>query len=504
MRPPLVGIPERLAALRPLKLTALAGGAGAFGALAQEPFGIAPLIMVMIAAGSLLHTTILRARLSNWQAAGIGWALGFAYFTLSLSWIVHPFQVDPTTAWMAPFGLVLMGAGMALFWGAAFGIARFFGRTWAIALCWSGAELLRAYVFTGFPWASPPQALVSQVFGQSLAWIGPHGLMLAMCLLGLLIASALTNARHAIKAAGVAVLALFAIPFQGADPKMTPHSIRLVQPNAPQVDKWDPDKAWTFVRRALEQTAQTGTPDLILWPETAVPTLLHNAENVMQAVAEAGGDTPVALGILREREDGMLTNAIVVLDSAGGVAQSYDKHHLVPFGEYIPMRAAFNAIGLQLIGDMFGDGFGRGAGAELLDFGPLGTALPLICYEAVFAHDVNAAPTRPDFLIQITNDAWFGDRAGPLQHLAQARMRTIEQGLPMARAANTGISAMIGPRGQILAALPLNTANHLDAVLPQPLPATLYSKTGDRPLAILFILVALMCLIGRIRAPYVN
>ena len=253
------------------------------------------------------------------------------------------------------------------------------------------------------------------------------------------------------------------------------------------------------MHRALEYTAAEGDVDLILWPETSVPSLLHNAENVMQAVAQAGGNRTVALGILRVRDDGMLANSMVVLDGQGGVSQSYDKYHLVPFGEYIPLRWAFNAVGLSLIGDMFGDGFGRGDGAKLLDFGALGTALPLICYEAVFAHDVNATPARPNFLIQITNDAWFGDFAGPQQHLAQARMRAIEQGLPLARAANTGISAMIGPRGQIIASVPLNKAGYVDAPLPAPLAATLYSKTGDGPLGILLILVAGMCLFGRIQ-----
>jgi apolipoprotein N-acyltransferase len=186
------------------------------------------------------------------------------------------------------------------------------------------------------------------------------------------------------------------------------------------------------------------------------------------------------------------------------VTQTYDKHHIVPFGEYIPLRWAFNAIGLNFVGDMFGDGFGRGEGAKLLDFGALGKALPLICYEAVFAHDVGAAPARPDFLIQITNDAWFGDFAGPQQHLAQARMRAIEQGLPMARAANTGISAMIGPHGHIIASVALNQAGYVDAPLPAPLAPTLYSKTGDRPLGAVLIMLVLMCLLFAARRPKAN
>ena len=181
---------------------------------------------------------------------------------------------------------------------------------------------------------------------------------------------------------------------------------------------------------------------------------------------------------------------MVVLGPEGGVEQVYDKHHLVPFGEYIPLARLFNRIGVFGLAQRVPEGYSPGPGPKLLDFGPLGRALPLICYEAVFAHDVNAAPARPDFLIQITNDAWFGNGAGPRQHLAQARMRAIEQGLPLARAANTGISAMIDPHGRVLAALALNEAGFIDAALPLPLPPTPYSRTGDLPLA-LFLLAAL-------------
>jgi apolipoprotein N-acyltransferase len=179
---------------------------------------------------------------------------------------------------------------------------------------------------------------------------------------------------------------------------------------------------------------------------------------------------------------------MVVLDQDGTVAQVYDKHHLVPFGEYVPFAEALNRLGIFGLAQRIPAGYSSGVGAKLLDFGPLGRALPLICYEAVFPHDVNAAPERPNFLIQITNDAWFGKGAGPRQHLAQARMRAIEQGLPLARSANTGISAMIDPYGRILASLPLNTAGFVDAALPRPLPPTVYSRTGDMSFAVLLLL----------------
>ena len=486
----------RVSKMSPWQTAALMLAFGGIGALAQEPFGFVPCLFAMMFVGMTQHAAGLRAERSAWFAARSGWLMGFAYFAITLSWIISPFQVDPSTVWMAPFGLVFMAAGMALFWALAFWMARILRCTWALAITWTLMEMLRAYVFTGFPWATPPQALVDLWIGQALSLVGPHG---AMFVLGLAALVALLKHPVLRFGAGAAMIVVLIIPLGNIRSDLTGHTVRLVQPNAPQTEKWAADTAWSFVDRSLGYTRAAGDVDLVLWPETSVPTLLHNAENVMQAVGEAGGDTTVALGILRARDDGMLVNSMVVLDGSGTVTQTYDKHHLVPFGEYIPLRTAFNAVGLNFVGDMFGDGFGRGQGAKLLDFGKLGTALPLICYEAVFAHDVGAAPARPNFLIQITNDAWFGDFAGPQQHLAQARMRAIEQGLPLARAANTGISAMIGPRGQIIASVPLNEAGFVDAPLPEPRRATLYSKSGDKPLGALLILVVLMLLFSRLQ-----
>ena len=163
----------------------------------------------------------------------------------------------------------------------------------------------------------------------------------------------------------------------------------------------------------------------------------------------------------------------------------------------MPLRSVLSALGLHVFADMFGDGLDEGAGAQALDFGALGKGLPLICYEAVFAHYVGAAIDRPDFLIQLTNDAWFGTFAGPKQHLAQAKMRAIEQGLPMARAANTGISAMIDPYGRVLNSLALNEAGFVDGLLPKPLPPTVYSALGDLPIMILLLSVVFITLLQK-------
>jgi apolipoprotein N-acyltransferase len=249
--------------------------------------------------------------------------------------------------------------------------------------------------------------------------------------------------------------------------------------------------AEVFFRRQLELTAAPprdggATPDLIVWPETAIPWVLGRAQPALEQIAAAAGQRPVALGALRFEGD-RLRNALAVLGPTGEVAALYDKHHLVPFGEYVPFEAVVERLGLRALAASMG-GFSSGPGPELLDFGALGAALPLICYEAVFAHGVGAVRARPSFLLQVTNDAWFGTYAGPQQHLAQARMRAIEQGLPLARAANTGISAMVGPTGRVLQALPLNEAGFIDAPLPKALPPTLYSKWGDWPVIFLLII----------------
>ena len=190
------------------------------------------------------------------------------------------------------------------------------------------------------------------------------------------------------------------------------------------------------------------------------------------------------LGIQRA-EGPRIYNSMISLDADGRQMGLYDKHHLAPFGEYVPFGDLMARFGIHGLAATTGNGFSAGPGAALLDAGALGKALPLICYEAVFTQDVLSAPGRADFLMQITNDAWFGTRSGPYQHLAQARMRAIEQGLPMMRAANTGVSAMIDPLGRITDALPLGQAGYIDAVMPHPQLPTIYSRIGDYPILIL-------------------
>jgi apolipoprotein N-acyltransferase len=195
---------------------------------------------------------------------------------------------------------------------------------------------------------------------------------------------------------------------------------------------------------------------------------------------------PVVVGIQRY-DEARLYNSLALIEPGGGVGAVYDKHHLVPFGEYVPYGDLLARFGIYGLASSQGQGYSPGPGAQVIGLGALGRALPLICYEGVFPQDVRAAPQRPDFMLLITNDAWFGQVSGPYQHLAQARLRSAEQGLPMIRVANTGVSAMIDATGKVTASIPLGEAGWLDAALPPALPQTLYARLGDLPMVLFFL-----------------
>lgn len=472
---------------------------GAVFALGQPPFDLwwaALLALIGVFA-------IAQGASSPRQAAWLGWLFGSGYFAVSLHWILEPFQVDAAaTGWMAPFALVGLAAGLALFWGAAFWLGRRASPgILGIALLWAAAEFARAYVLTGFPWG-----LAGYLWSDTpvVHWhrvIGPHGVTLMTLVLAATAAGAVT--RRAGLPALVAIAATEALWFGGGILTPPPGTtadrpiVRLVQPNAPQHQKWDPVHIPTFFNRQVDFTAQLPNPDLVVWPETAVPNLLHNAGPAFERIAQAAAGTPVVLGIQRADANGYY-NSLVMLDETGTPDQVYDKHHLVPFGEYMPAARLFSMFNILGLAARAEGGYAPGPGPMLIDLGQLGTALPLICYEAVFPQDVNGAPERPDMLLHLTNDAWFGTRAGPQQHLQQARLRAIEQGLPLVRAANTGISAMIDPAGRITASIPLGRPGFVDAALPAPLPPTLYSRTGDLlALAALIVSFALLRIFER-------
>lgn len=484
--------------------------AGATTGLGQAPFSWIILALIGLAAGFRLFQATRTAR----QAAAVGWAFGVGYFALTLSWIVEPFLIDIARhGWMAPFALIGMAAGMALFWGAAFGFAKWQGGAAALVVFWAVAEVARTYILTGFPWGLLGYIWLDAGLDQMAAYIGPHGLTL-LTLAG--VWALLAALKHRKR---LFLVPLVILPFAGmigfgvaqaalsqGHPSIVGTLekrpiVRLIQPNAPQHQKWDPEMIPVFFNRSLGFTSaapQGAVPDAVIWPETSVPYLLNNAQGALDLISQAAAGIPVVLGIQR-RNVGLYHNSLVVLGADGHVTETYDKSHLVPFGEYVPGGALASALNLKGLAAKEGYGFGAGTGLRLIEIAGLGRAMPLICYEAIFPHEVGGLNIRADWLLQITNDAWFGNLTGPQQHLAQARFRAIEQGLPMVRAANTGISAMIDGRGQIVASLPLGVSGFLDVALPAPLPETIYARSGDWPVLLLLIVCVTGLLLKRRR-----
>ena len=456
-------------------------GAGAVAALGQAPLGW---WWAALPAFAVIVALVARAgRGDVWVA----WFAGAGYFAAALNWIVNPFLVEAETyAWMAPFAVVLLSFGLALFWAAAAGASRLFAQRGAgFALALTLAEVARGYVLTGFPWALPGHVWIGHAPAQMAALVGANGLTLFT-----LVAAALLAARRVVPVLAALVLVAAGWGY-GAwrlaqpEPAARDLVVRLVQPNAEQSLKWDPVQADVFFRRLLEMTRAGAVPDLTVWPETAVPYLLEDNPQVALAIAAAGRGSPVAAGIQRV-EGWRFWNSLAVIGAGGGVGPVYDKHHLVPFGEYIPFGdVAYRWFGLRAFAAQQGNGYSAGTGPAVLDLGPLGKVLPLICYEAVFPQDLRGVPERADWILQVTNDAWFGTLTGPYQHLAQAELRAIEQGLPLLRVANTGITAVIDARGRVLDSLPLGVEGSIDVVVPASLAAPPYARWGEGPVLVL-------------------
>ena len=486
---------NKIAALSGWRAFGLSFLSGILLALGQAPFDFPWALFLAVPVLYLMLTHC------SWRGGfWIGWAAGVGYFALALHWIVEPFLVDlARTGWMAPFALVLLAGGLALFWAIPFALfSRIGGGALAFAGLWTLSEFARSTVLTGFPWALIGYGWVEMPIMQGAAFVGSHGLGFVLLLI-----AALPVIWRA-KGAGVAVIVMgvawFGLGARISEVPLTDRVVRLIQPNAPQHLKWHPDHAATFWERQLASTAAEGAVDLIVWPESAVPYLLGTRPDLTAIMSQAAGAAKVIFGASRAQGE-VWYNSAVVMGATGEIEALYDKHHLVPFGEFLPFPEIWDRFGLQ--------GLARNAGRFSPGPGPLRVetdAVPsfqlLICYEAIFPAEILRGDERPDWLLHLTNDAWFGDFSGPFQHLAQARIRAIEFGLPLARAANTGVSAMIDPFGRIREKLDLNRDGHVDARLPAPLPPTLYARLGDIPvLGLIFVLLGLGVALERRKKP---
>ncbi|MEM9170571.1 MAG: apolipoprotein N-acyltransferase, partial [Pseudomonadota bacterium] len=472
-------------------------GAGVAAALAFAPFNLIPLMAVGFSALILLLDGVAAGDRPLRAAFAVGWFFGAGYFLVSVYWMMFSFFVQAEQfAWMAPFALFGMPAFLALFSaGACVAAMRFWSagpaRGAAFVAAWCVVEYARGHVLTGLPWNLAGQAFaVHDALLQPAAWVGVYGLTALAVALAVAPAVA-PRARFGVGAAlaGLAAFGLIgAVRLAVVDPGVRDDiRVRIVQPNIPQREKIDPALWWPRFDKHLALSAPAapladGERFVVVWPENAAPLI----DETPQALARLGaalptGATLVTGGVRRDPDGVRFYNAVAVLQRrAEGVVASgfYDKHHLVPFGEYLPLGGLLRAIGLAQLAP-YESGFTPGAGPRTLRTGGAPPFAPLICYETIFAGRVHPKDDRPEWLVTVTNDAWYGDSAGPRQHLDQARLRSVETGLPMARSANTGISALIDARGRVLQRIALYNDGAIEAPLPAAAGPTLYGRFGD-------------------------
>lgn len=505
--------------------------AGLVSACAFEPIGVWPLMPLAFA---VLLELLARAR-SLRMALGLGWVFGLGQFVLGLNWIATAFTYQAAMpAWLGWVAVVLLSVYLAAYPAMAAGLAWRYGQgrplrlVLLLAAAWIVTEWLRGTMFTGFAWNPVGVAALSAAgadvpaFASLARYIGTYGLSGAIVLFGGLWALAVRRLwpmidrgltrphadigfRYiprklvgALLLVAVPVLAFVLSPPGETPPAHTDRSVHIVQPNIGQQDKHDPGfRGETWARLTRLTGPPSGGRRLILWPEAAVPEYLgENADARLRTALLMGpGDALMTGGVAIERDrDGAPVagrNSLFVLLPGGQLAGRYDKAHLVPYGEYLPARPVLSAIGLSRLvpGNL---DFWPGPGPRTLDVPGWGRVGVQICYEVIFSGHVIEDGRRPDVLFNPSNDAWFG-RWGPPQHLAQARLRALEEGVPALRATPTGISAVIDARGRLLDALPWREAGTITAAMPRPLPPTPFARLGN---VLPFLFAGLLVLIA--------
>jgi apolipoprotein N-acyltransferase len=477
--------------------------AGAVSACGFAPLEFFPALLLGHAALVLLLDGADTQSRPVRRAAAAGWAFGFGQFLVGLHWIVYPFLIYPdSNLWQLPFALFLP-AGLALFPALACGLAAYFwqdgpGRIFIFAIAMGCAEWLRGHVFTGFPWNLSAYGWgASLALLQSASLVGAYGLSFLTILLGASLAEG-TSRRRAMPAALLLVFAAlwgFGLYRLAATPSgdVSGVSVRLVQPDVPQAEKYVRRLIPRNWQRLLDLSTRPGKPTHIVWPEAATGFAVARVPEALDQIGllTARGQTLITGSDRVLRDAGGITayNSLYLFGPGGALPLVYDKFHLVPFGEYIPFANILGRIGISQL--TVGSGFTPGDHPHVLKAAPAPPVTPLICYEVIFPHAVvDPHSPRPGWLVNITDDSWFGPWAGPHQHILIAQVRAIEEGLPIARAANTGISAMIDGNGRVRAELGLNQMGIVDAALPLALAPPLYARFGDLIFLLLLVTAA--------------
>jgi len=516
--------------------------AGALSVLAMAPFFLWPIlfatlpVMVWLIDGSA-RDGAMRSRLG--RAARDGWWFGFGYFFFGLFWIGEAFLVEAEIfGWLLPFAVTLMPAGLAFFTAVIAASACSLwqpglSRVAVLAVCFGLGEWLRGHIFTGFPWNVLGYALTEPLeLMQAVSIVGIYGLTLLVVLIAatpLVVLADLKTSRTAGKITAVTLMPLAslfaygaAVLSSGPNPSVEGVKLRIVQPSIPQNEKWLAEHQQRIFAEHLRLSGQdpSGTRDdlagitHVFWPEAAMPFLPLSNPQALALIGEMLPEqTFLIAGVLRletaevgdelrpgEQPVRRVFNSLVAFGSDGQPAEIYDKIHLVPFGEYLPFQEFLEWIGLESLTRVRG-GFAIGdQPRSLFEVPGLTPFSPLICYEAIFPAVVVQGKERPGLIVNATNDGWFGNTTGPYQHMHQARVRAVEEGVPLLRVANNGISAMIDPFGRVLGKLALNEAGTLDASLPEPRPATPYARFGDAIFAAGVLLLLLLILVATVRS----
>jgi len=504
--------------------------AGALSALAQAPFFAFPVLWLTFPVFIwLLDGSVATARRGGarrfWPAFSAGWWFGFGYFLAGLWWIGAAFLVDAGQfAWLLPVAVLALPAGLALFWGLAAAFAQLFWRDdWrrilALAVALGAAEWARGHVLTGFPWNAIGYALTAgEVLMQSAAAFGLHALNVMAVLIFAAPAALVppgAQARRniaipALAAGAIAGLALFGfIRLDQAPQASVPGvQIRIVQPAIDQAEKWKSENKQAIFQSYLDLSAKGGLPAdgaglVLVWPESAFPFALTEEPGALAAIGAMLPDgAALVTGAARLEAVGgegaggtgqRVFNTIYVINDRGEIEDAYDKVHLVPFGEYLPFQKTLESFGLRQLTNLPG-GFSAGPRRRALTLPAAPAFSPLICYEIVFPGQVmpenpDSGEARPGFLLNVTNDAWYGRTPGPYQHLHQARVRSIEEGLPLVRSANTGISIVSDPFGRIIARTALGEKTSITAALPSAIEPPFSSRYGYYMFLILLLIV---------------
>jgi apolipoprotein N-acyltransferase len=509
---------------------AIAFVAGAFSVLALPPIDLWPvmfvtfpmLVWLLDGAGAGRNGGIL-------AAAATGWWFGFGYFLSGLYWVGYAFLVDAETfGWLLPIAVAGLPAGLAIFTAVGCAIARAMWtrgplRILALAVAFTLVEWLRGHILTGFPWNTYGYALTGPlVLAQAASLFGIWGL--TFLAVGVFASPATltddpmdTRRRWLPLAASLVVLValgIFGAVRLAANPTsfVTGVHLRLMQPNTTQDDKFNYSAKQKvmdhYVKLSDRATGpqSTGMGDVthLIWPEAAFPFFLTHEADAMAQIADLLPDGAVLItGAVRPADDRAQTeqayNSVYVIDHDGSILTVHDKVHLVPFGEYLPVQALLEHIGLQQLTKVAG-GYLSGDRRRSYSVPRAPRMLPLVCYEVIFPGQAVPRDDRPGWVLNLTNDGWFGISSGPYQHFRQARVRMIEEGLPLVRAANTGISAVVDPLGRVIRSLPLGAEGVLDSALPQPIEPTVYVHAGDSPIGLVVAAAFFLVIRRRMRS----